>query len=593
MAGREDKLHWAIAAAAAAAGGAAYVRWAWGPDARSVNATNPYLSRGNHAPVRDEVHSRRVVSTEAEAGADDVRPVELGVAVIRGTIPAGLRGGILRIGPNSDPEMPRAEERGDDTPHWFDGDGCAHATLILDDDEEGDAESKSGDTVALSYSNHQIRTTRLEQQRKLGRPIAPGVGTFTGLRGIWRMLNFGWHQRGLSQKEAADAHNPANTALVFHARKLLALCEAGAPFALRLLADGHYESLGFHYFGGKLRHAFTAHPKVCPVTGNLFFFGYSLVAKPYLSYAWATPDGTLVRSIDVKLPHAAMMHDMAITRTAAILIDIPVRFNVANALSGKQWFDHFPAGSCTRFGLLPRETATSADDIEWFEASPCFVFHTFNAYDSADGREVVIHGVRYETDAFWLAFGHGRDANMRVLSTDHADSPSLRGEPWEWRINRGSRKVTERRIATGIYGEFPQVNKQYVGLQARYGYVGVEGEANTGVLEGVAKVDLESGEILGTVSYGGTRRGGEMVFVPRPLATAEDDGWLCGYVHDESRDDSSEVWVLDAKTMASVPVCVLRTPQVSSTPSPLLQSTLSLLTLVYLSGCRTGSMRFG
>ena len=42
------------------------------------------------------------------------------------------------------------------------------------------------------------------------------------------------------------------------------------------------ETVGPYAFGGKLRHAFTAHPKLDVQTGELLFFGYNPVAPPYV-----------------------------------------------------------------------------------------------------------------------------------------------------------------------------------------------------------------------------------------------------------------------------------------------------------------------
>lgn len=35
---------------------------------------------------------------------------------------------------------------------------------------------------------------------------------------------------------------------------------------------------------GKVEHAFTAHPKLDPETGELFYFGYSVEKKPYCEW---------------------------------------------------------------------------------------------------------------------------------------------------------------------------------------------------------------------------------------------------------------------------------------------------------------------
>lgn len=55
---------------------------------------------------------------------------------------------------------------------------------------------------------------------------------------------------------------------MFHAGSLLALHEGDAPYLLRLLADGDMETAGRLTYGGQLKHNFTAHPKIDPITGE-------------------------------------------------------------------------------------------------------------------------------------------------------------------------------------------------------------------------------------------------------------------------------------------------------------------------------------
>lgn len=66
---------------------------------------------------------------------------------------------------------------------------------------------------------------------------------------------------------------------------------------------------------------------------------------------------------------------------------------------------------------------------------------------------------------------------------------------------------------------------------------------------------------MGKVVYGGNTYGGEPVFVPRPGAAAEDDGYVLAFVHDEGRDWCTELWIMDAATMDTAPLAVVRTPQ--------------------------------
>ena len=49
----------------------------------------------------------------------------------------------------------------------------------------------------------------------------------------------------------------------------------------------------------------------------------------------------------------------------------------------------------------------------------------------------------------------------------------------------------------------------------------------------------------------------EPVFVRKPGATAEDEGWILSYVYDPKRD-LSDVVVLDAQAFAAEPIATIR-----------------------------------
>ena len=63
-----------------------------------------------------------------------------------------------------------------------------------------------------------------------------------------------------------------------------------------------------------------------------------------------------------------------------------------------------------------------------------------------------------------------------------------------------------------------------------------------------------------THEFGKGRYGGEGVFVPRPNALTEDDGWLLTFVYDTSQEQS-ELVVVHAQDMAAQPVARLLIPQ--------------------------------
>ena len=169
-----------------------------------------------------------------------------------------------------------------------------------------------------------------------------------------------------------------------HAGRIWALEEGHLPYEL----SPELDTIGCDDFGGKLTTAFTAHPKLCPETGELHFFGYSPL-PPFLTYHVLDASGALVHSAEIDVPKGTMMHDFMITRDHAIFMDLPVVFDLSNLESPIGWDDNYGA----RIGIMPR-MGTNAD-IRWFEIDPCYVFHPLNAY--VDGDVVVCDVGRHET----------------------------------------------------------------------------------------------------------------------------------------------------------------------------------------------------
>jgi len=281
--------------------------------------TNRYLT-GNFAPVRDEVTAFDLPVT--------------------GSIPDGLDGRYLRIGPNPiEPPDPA-------TYHWFTGDGMAHGVRIRD----GKAEW---------YRNRFVRSTRVSEA--LGEEPRPGSrnGPFDG----------------------------ANTNIVGVDGRTFAIVEAGShPVEL----DDELETVAHSDFDGTLPHGFTAHPKLDPITGELHAAAY-FWELPHIEYIVVGTDAQVRRVEPIAVKGSPMMHDMSLTQGHAVFYDLPVTFDLDAAMNGTRfpyaWNDDYGA----RIGVLPRERP--GEETRWFEIEPCYVFHPLNAYD--EGDTVVLDVVRH------------------------------------------------------------------------------------------------------------------------------------------------------------------------------------------------------
>ena len=155
---------------------------------------------------------------------------------IRGALPPELSGELYRNGPN--PQFSNADPRN----HWFTGDGMIHSVAI----EGGRAR----------YRNRWVRTPKWLAEHDAGRALFAGFsGTLPDAPAI------------------ANDSGVANTNIVWHADKLLALEEGHPPTEM---SRRTLETRGYVDFPEASGTPFTAHPKLDPVTGELVFFGYGV-----------------------------------------------------------------------------------------------------------------------------------------------------------------------------------------------------------------------------------------------------------------------------------------------------------------------------
>ncbi len=402
---------------------------------------------------------------------------------VTGSIPKSLSGLYVRNGSN-----PKSGEAG----HWFFGDGMVHGVRL----EGGEAKW---------YRNRYVRTPKLA--------------------------------KGLDAMDPDCIFDPtasaANTHVLAHAGRIWALEEGHLPWEL----SAELETIGADDFGGRLKTAFTAHPKLCPETNELHFFGYGAV-PPYVTYHVLDAKGELVHSAPITTPKGTMMHDFMITRDHAIFMDLPVVFNMDNMAKGLPpigWDDDYGA----RIGILPR-MGTDAD-VKWFEIDPCYVFHPLNAY--VDGDEVVCDV--------------GRHASMWRGSMDNFEPCFMH----RWRFDMKTGAVREEQLDDWAHG-FPRVDDRVVGLKHRYGWVAgsrlgrTSGMDDAGV---VARYDMK--DFSKTVhDLGPTAHPGEFVFVQDSADSAEDGGYAMGFVYD-SATDSSDLVILDASDLAKKPVARIHLPR--------------------------------
>ena len=398
---------------------------------------------------------------------------------VEGAIPPELKGLYARNGAN-----PREGHAG----HWFMGDGMLHGVSLKD----GRAEW---------YRNRWVRTPRFN-----GAPSRPGIPDIRA--------------------------STANTNVIAHAGKIMALVENALP----MMMTRDLDTVGFHDYGGKLDTPFTAHPKICPTTGEMHFFGYGFM-PPFLTYHAVDASGALLRSIPIPTKAPTMMHDFAMTSDHVIFMDLPVVFDMPAAQRGTMpfaWNDSYGA----RLGILKR--GAGIESLRWVEIDPCYVFHVANAFEEADGTIVI--------DVAWY-----NELWRGGPSATSFDKASLK----RWRIPPGATRAQEQLLDDKAI-EFPRVNESLTGSRHNIVYsVDTGSDLASGRYTSVRKYDLKSGD--NTVHDFGTGVPSEFVHIAPEGGTGEDDGWLMGFVYDRARD-ASDLVILDAQKIESKPVARIGLP---------------------------------
>ncbi|KAI5068578.1 hypothetical protein GOP47_0016923 [Adiantum capillus-veneris] len=445
---------------------------------------------------------------------------------IDGTLPACLDGVYVRNGAN-----PRFEPVAGH--HLFDGDGMLHAVTF-----------KHG---SASYAARFTRTHRLSEEERIGRAFFPkAVGELHGHSGVARLLLF--YARSLfGLVDGNKGMGVANAGVVFFNGTLLAMSEDDLPYSVRITSAGDLSTVGRFNFEAQLSSSMIAHPKVDPITGELFALSYDVLKKPYLRYFKISPDGTKGPEVTISLVQPTMMHDFAITQQYVVIPDQQVVFNLQAMLRGGSPVA-YDKSKTARFGILPRNDTDEAC-MQWIDVPDCFCFHLWNAWEEKDGDEVVVIG----------------SCMTPPDSIFNASDKPLRSVLSEIRLNRKSGSSMRREIAC-INLEAGQVNRHYTGRNSRYAYLAIAEPWPR--VSGIAKVDLHAHgsseaqeNIVGKHMYAEGCYGGEPIFVPSsddPNAD-EDDGYILTYMHNEETG-KSELLILDAKSPMLAKVASVKLP---------------------------------
>lgn len=448
------------------------------------------------------------------------RPVRMEVAMhdlrIEGTIPADVAGTFFRSVP--DPLFPPLR----------------HDDVILSADGMiSKIEIRGG---RASYVLRYVQNERYKAQIAAGRAI------------------FGAYRNPYTDDPAAAGvdRSATNTTPVWHGGRLFMTKEDGRAWEIN---PHTLETIGKWDYRGKLRsQTMTAHPRIDPRTGEMFFFGYEAagLCSKSIAYCIAAANGELVSEQWFDAPYCAFMHDFAVTESHAIFPVFPTTADLARVKAGgPHWRHEMDLDSW--IGIMPRYG--SVDEMVWIKGPKgVHAYHMMNAYTE---------GHRVHLD-MCLA-----DRNLiPFILEDSGVSLELDGGLTRWTMDLSNPQAGIEEHKIGPFGEMPRTRDIDQGRNYAYcWYLTIDPNGGKPLHAGpagvafnmVLTVDVISGKI-DAYSIGPGLAIGEPVHVPSSQPNSR--GWLLAEICREVGVDqySQEIWVLNADDLNAGPVAQIKLP---------------------------------
>jgi carotenoid cleavage dioxygenase-like enzyme len=431
--------------------------------------------------------------------------------VVEGELPSDLQGVYFRNGP--DPLYPPRE--GDEY-HWFHGDGMIQRF-----------EFKDG---KVSWKNRWVRTEKYELERAAGESLFGVLG----------------NPMTADPSVAEEHYNTANTHVVWHGNKLLALMEG--TIAVELEPDS-LKTVGNFDYDGQIDGPITAHPKFDHATGEMIFFGNQAKGQfsEYLRLNVADKNGKLITNEMIEAPFPSFAHDFFVTENYVVFPVYPLVFDLERAINSGIPMAWEPDRGA-HFGVMPRNG--TAKDVRWFDMEARWSFHMVNAWEE-NGKIIADVCASNATQ-----FAPKADGTM----ADESEGLSPRLRRWTFDLAGDSKGVAEEMLDGDNSGEFPRTDDRFMTRKHRHVYMGGSTEEQL-VFNQIMHYDMQTGSLKrwGDGSY----MMGEPILAHRNEAADEGDGYVLDLAHNHATG-LTELLILDAADVESGPIakvlCPLRIP---------------------------------
>jgi carotenoid cleavage dioxygenase-like enzyme len=435
--------------------------------------------------------------------------------VIEGTLPEELQGSWYQTVP--DPQFP--PKLGWDT--FLSGDGMVRMFRFQDGH--------------VDFKQRYVRTERWQLERQARRAL------------------FGAYRNPFTDDPSVQGkgRGVANTTPIFHGGRLFALKEDSRPWEVDPIT---LETLGEWSYEGTLRsQTVTAHPRLDPQTGELHFFGYEAggLATRDVAYCVANKDGELIREDWLQVPYCALMHDFVVTQEHVIFPGFPIVAELERLRAGgAHWA--WDASKESFIGIMPRRGRV--DQIRWFRARACSVFHFINGF--TEGSKVHVDMCVSDVPAF---------AFIREAGNLHIQPQDLRGDlvRWTFDLSKPGDRPEEHVLAPA--GDFPRIaNKDsmsdydiayYGRVDLRFGPPILSGPVGAG-FNTLTRLEVKTGKMT-DLFMGPAATVQEHVHVPSSKPGHE--GYLV-YIVDRHDENQAELHVTEAEHLAKGPIARIKVP---------------------------------
>jgi all-trans-8'-apo-beta-carotenal 15,15'-oxygenase len=432
---------------------------------------------------------------------------------VEGEVPMDLKGTFFRNGPGRQ----KIGER--QYGHWFDGDGMLCAFSFVDG--------------KVHFKNTYVRTPKYVEETAAQQILYRGFGTQI--------------PGGLRANFLKAPANPANTSVIYHGGKLLALNEGGHPWSLD---PGTLETLGEYDYDGSLTrtNVFSAHGKVHQRSGDYINFGAGLAGfglrgpKPCVNIYRVNPQGRMINKGQIPLSTFPFCHDFALTdRYAVFFINSIVFGGMLNVILGRNSISDQVSFDQTQAMRVVVVDLDTLETVRTFETDPGAIIHFGNAFEQGD--EIIVDGM----------YADNFEANDTLSDVFNPNGRFGGGTFNRYSMNMATGAMSFSRISEHE-SEFPTFNVRKTGedYQACYTACSIPNGADS-FFNAIQKVCFDGESKLVTLPAG--YYGSEPMFAPSTTALKEDDGYVLEVVYN-AFDHKSELQIYRAQDVTDQVCCL-------------------------------------